>query len=80
MIWNLFRTALFFFIFGAAASVSVGANAQSLALVGGRVYKSPDAAPLLDAVVLTSGGAITAIVRNRRGAYLKDNLFAVYRG
>jgi imidazolonepropionase-like amidohydrolase len=61
MIGNPLRTALFFFIFGAAASVSVGANAQSLALVGGRVYKSPDAAPLLDAVVLTSGGAITAI-------------------
>jgi imidazolonepropionase-like amidohydrolase len=61
MIGNLRRTALFFFLFSAAASVSVAANAQTLALVGGRVYKSPDAAPLLDAVVLTSGGVIIAI-------------------
>jgi imidazolonepropionase-like amidohydrolase len=61
MIRNLFPAALLVFIVGAAASVSVGVNAQSLALVGGRVYSSPDAAPLLDAVVLTSGGAIAAI-------------------
>src|ERR1700737_1904053 len=61
MIGNLLRTALFFFLFSAAASVSAAANAQSLALVGGRVYPSPDAAPLLDAIVLTSGGVITAI-------------------
>jgi len=61
MIWNLLRTALFFFLVSAATSFSVAANAQTLALVGGRVYRSPDAAPLLDAVVLTSGGVITAI-------------------
>jgi imidazolonepropionase-like amidohydrolase len=61
MIRNLLRTALFVFLFSTAASFSVAANAQTLALVGGRVYPSPDAAPLLDAVVLTSGGVITAI-------------------
>ena len=37
------------------------ASAQTLALVGGSVYASPDAAPLADAVVLTSNGVITAI-------------------
>jgi imidazolonepropionase-like amidohydrolase len=61
MIGNLRRTALFALLFGVAASVSVAANAQTLALVGGRVYTSPDAAPLLDAVVLASDGVITAI-------------------
>jgi imidazolonepropionase-like amidohydrolase len=61
MIGNLLRAALFLFLFSLAACFSVAANAQTLALVGGGVYPSPDAAPLLDAVVLTSGGAITAI-------------------
>src|SRR5260370_17049396 len=61
MIGNLLRAALLFFLFSVAACFSVAANAQTLALVGGRVYPSPDAAPLVDAVVLTSGGAITAI-------------------
>jgi len=60
MIGNLLRAALFFFLFSAAC-FSVAANAQTLALLGGRVYPSPDAAPLLDAVVLTSSGVITAI-------------------
>ena len=40
---------------------SAAANAQTLALVGGNVYASPDAAPLADAVVITSDGVITAI-------------------
>ncbi len=61
MIGNLFRATLFFFLLSAAASFSIPARAQSLALVGGSVYASPDAAPLSDAVVLTSGGIITAI-------------------
>jgi imidazolonepropionase-like amidohydrolase len=61
MIGNLLRAALFFFLFSVTAYVNVAANAQTLALVGGRVYASPDAAPLLDAVVLTSGGVIIAI-------------------
>ena len=61
MIGNLLRAALLLFLFSLAACFSVAANAQILALVGGRVYPSPDAAPLVDAVVLTSGDAITAI-------------------
>src|ERR1700704_2543776 len=56
MIVNWLRVALFFFLF-----CGVTANAQTLALVGGSVYASPDATPLPDAVVVTSGGAITAI-------------------
>jgi predicted amidohydrolase YtcJ len=60
MIGNLHRTVFFAFLLG-TASVSAAANAQTLALVGGRVYTSPDAAPLLDTVILTSGGIITAI-------------------
>jgi imidazolonepropionase-like amidohydrolase len=55
MIGKLFRTALFFLGF------SVAAHAQTLVLVGGTVYPSPDAAPLPDAVVVVTGGAITAI-------------------
>jgi imidazolonepropionase-like amidohydrolase len=61
MLKILLRTALFSFLVGAAASSGVVANAQSLVLLGGKVYASPDAAPLLDAVVLTSGGVITAV-------------------
>jgi imidazolonepropionase-like amidohydrolase len=57
----LLRTALFPFLLGSAASSSVAANAQLLVLLAGKVYASPDAAPLLDAVVLTSGGLITAV-------------------
>jgi len=58
---NLSRTALLIFLFAASACCSVAANAQTLALVGGTVYTSPDAAPLVDAVVLASNGVITAI-------------------
>jgi imidazolonepropionase-like amidohydrolase len=61
MIGNLLRSAIFFLLSGATACFGIAANAQTLALAGGRVYPSPDAAPLLDAVVLTSGGVITAI-------------------
>src|SRR5216684_7423759 len=61
MIGNLLRAALLLFLFSVVACFSVAASAQTLALLGGRVYPSPDAAPLVDAVVLMSGGAITAI-------------------
>jgi imidazolonepropionase-like amidohydrolase len=61
MIGNLLRAALFLFLFSVVVCFSVAAKAQTLALVGGRVYPSPDAAPLVDAIVLTSGGVITAI-------------------
>jgi len=43
---------------------SAAANAQTMALVGGRVYASPDAAPLSDAVVVATAGVITAIGRS----------------
>jgi imidazolonepropionase-like amidohydrolase len=65
MIENLLRVVLSVFLLGGATACSVTANAQTLALVGGSVYASPDATPLPDAVVVTSGGAITAI--GRRG-------------
>ena len=58
---NLLRAALVLFLFVGAAGT--GATAQSLVLVGGSVYASPDAAPLPDAVVVASNGVITAIGR-----------------
>jgi imidazolonepropionase-like amidohydrolase len=61
LIPGLLRAALFLVLGCAVASASVAANAQALALVGGRVYPSPDAAPLLDAVVLASDGVIAAV-------------------
>jgi len=61
MIGNLFRAALFHGLLAAAAGIGATATAQTLALVGGKVYASPDAAPLDDAVVLTANGIITAI-------------------
>jgi imidazolonepropionase-like amidohydrolase len=57
----LLRTALFAFLFSAAVSSGTVASAQSLVLSGGKVYAAPDAAPLLDAVVVTSAGVITAV-------------------
>ncbi len=61
MIGNWLRAALFLLFFSVPACFSIPAYAQTLALVGGSVYASPDAAPLSDAVILTSGGIITAI-------------------
>ena len=61
MIRTLLRTAVFLFACGSAAVSNAAANAQTLVLQGGKVYPSPDAAPLGDAVVVTSGGVITAI-------------------
>jgi imidazolonepropionase-like amidohydrolase len=61
MIGNLFRAALFHGLLAAAAGIGATANAQTLALMGGKVYASPDAAPLDDAVVLTANGIIAAI-------------------
>jgi imidazolonepropionase-like amidohydrolase len=61
MIGNLFRAALFHGLLAAATGIGATANAQTLALVGGKVYASPDAAPLDDAVVLTANGIIAAI-------------------
>ena len=61
MIGNLLRAALLHGLLAAAIGIGATANAQTLALVGGKVYASPDAAPLDDAVVLTANGVITAI-------------------
>ena len=61
MIGNLLRTALLHGLLAVVAGIGAAANAQTLALVGGKVYASPDAAPLDDAVVLTANGVITAI-------------------
>jgi len=60
MIGNLLRAAPFAFALGASACAGVSASAQTLALVGGTVYASPDAAPLADAVVVATNGVITA--------------------
>jgi imidazolonepropionase-like amidohydrolase len=65
MIRTLLHTTFFLFIAGSAAVSSVAADAQTLVLQGGKVYPSPDAAPLPDAVIVTSGGVITTI--GRRG-------------
>jgi imidazolonepropionase-like amidohydrolase len=61
MIGNLLRTALLHCLIAATASIGATANAQTLALVGGKVYTSPDAMPLDDAVVVATNGVITAI-------------------
>ena len=62
MIGRSFRCAVFFL--GLLTS-SIGpwpaASAEPLALVGGSVYPSPDAAPLPNAVVVASGGTISAV-------------------
>jgi imidazolonepropionase-like amidohydrolase len=57
----LLRTLLFSLLPGLAASPGAAADAQPIALLGGEVYVSPDAAPLPDAVVLISDGVITAV-------------------
>lgn len=61
MIRPLLRIALFLLPLAVTAPFSGTAHAQALALVGGTVYPSPDAAPMADAVVIASDGVITAI-------------------
>jgi imidazolonepropionase-like amidohydrolase len=58
---NLLRAALSLGLLGAAVGSGTAASAQTLVLRGGTVYASPDAAPLPDAVVVVSGGAINAV-------------------
>src|SRR5215475_6069753 len=62
MILNFLRAALPL-VEGLTSALSAwsAAEAQVLALVGGRIYPSPTAAPFEDAVVVASGGAITAV-------------------
>jgi imidazolonepropionase-like amidohydrolase len=61
MIGNFLGTALFSLLVSSATTVSVAANAQTLALVGGKVYPLPDATPISEAVVLASNGIIIAV-------------------
>jgi imidazolonepropionase-like amidohydrolase len=58
MIRHLLRAALFVFLVGETCPT---ANAQTIALTGGTVYASPEAAPLTDAVIIATSGVITAI-------------------
>jgi imidazolonepropionase-like amidohydrolase len=58
MIRSLFRVALFVVLIGETCAT---ANAQTVALTGGTVYASPEAAPLADAVIIATNGVITAI-------------------
>lgn len=44
-------------------SLNSATNAQTLALKGGTVYATPEAAPLSNAVIVLSSGAITAVGR-----------------
>jgi imidazolonepropionase-like amidohydrolase len=46
-----------------AVAPFAAAQAQTLVLKGGSLYASPDAAPISDAVVVTSAGVITAVGR-----------------
>src|SRR5215472_4868204 len=48
------------------------ANGETLVLRGGTVYASPDAAPLMDAVVVTSNGVIEAVGKLSDVQYPKD--------
>ena len=61
MIGSLLRTALFCSALCGYGCLSATASAQTLVLVGGSVYTSPEAAPLPDAVVVTADGVIAAI-------------------
>lgn len=58
MIRCLFRAALFVVLISETCAT---ANAQTVALTGGTVYASPEAAPLTDAVIIATNGVITAI-------------------
>jgi imidazolonepropionase-like amidohydrolase len=55
------RTALIAAVCFAVTAIAQPREQASLALVGGRVYASPDAAPLDNAVVLIAAGRIAAV-------------------
>ena len=61
MIGNLFRATLFHGLLAMAVGIGAAAHAQTLALVGGKVYASPEAAALDDAVVVATDGVLAAI-------------------
>ena len=64
MVGTWLRTALLISLLGSALSPASPANAQTLVLRGGTVYASPEADPLSDAVVVMSGGVISAVGRS----------------
>jgi imidazolonepropionase-like amidohydrolase len=56
------RTTMIALVISGFVAVSSGAqNVEMLALVGGTVYLSPNAAPLGNGIVVMSGGVITAV-------------------
>jgi imidazolonepropionase-like amidohydrolase len=60
MYWKL-GIAFVFLVMGIGTNSCIAQEPRALALVGGTVYASPTAAPLSDAVVVVSRGAITAL-------------------
>jgi len=58
---RILGVVLFSLVMGLGAASCVAQEERALALVGGTVYAAPTAAPLIDAVVVVSRGAITAI-------------------
>lgn len=58
---RILGVALFSLVMGLGAGSCIAQEEHALALVGGTVYAAPTAAPLIDAVVVVSRGAITAI-------------------
>ena len=65
MIANWLRSALVLSLLSLGVLRGEAANAQTLVLRGGSVYASPEAAPLSDAVVVISGGVISAVGPSR---------------
>lgn len=63
MIGHFLRAVHVCVVLGMSAASGGAADAQVLVLKGATVYASPTAAPLSDAVVLSSGGVITRIGR-----------------
>jgi imidazolonepropionase-like amidohydrolase len=65
MIANWLRSALVLSLLGLGVLRGEAANAQTLVLRGGSIYASPEAAPLSDAVIVMSGGVISAVGPSR---------------
>jgi imidazolonepropionase-like amidohydrolase len=61
LIGKRLRAALSLGLLAFAVASATAARAQTLVLRGGSVYASPDAAPLPDAVIVISNGAISAV-------------------
>lgn len=72
MIANWLRSALVLSLLGLGVLRGEAANAQALVLRGGSVYASPEAAPLSDAVVVISGGVISAVGPSREVRIAQD--------